>query len=278
MPPGVSVRVFEAYDVALAQSQAEIAYVSTRNHNHAEWTEAALRRGFHVIVDKPAFTRLSEAYRLVEVAQQQGRCLAEATVYAYHPQIQMAQDVFAQVDSAPTHLSATFSFPPLARDNFRYRQAHGGGALWDLGPYAMTPGRLFFNAEPETIICRVTAREEEVDVAFSILATYSGGRSMVGHFGFTTGYRNQLDILAPDATVCIDRVFTTPPEVANALAVTQHGQAQTVVVPQCDQMRAFLQHVAQAIDTGKHDALAQTLISDATILDRLRQAAGVADL
>ncbi len=278
MPIGVSARVLDAYDTALAQSRAEVVYVSVRNRDHAQWVEAALRCGFHVIVDKPAFTHLAEAYRLVKFAQHQGCCLAEATVYAYHPQIRIAQDVFTQVDRVPNHLSAAFSFPPLAADNFRYCQAYGGGALWDLGPYAMTPGRLFFNAEPETITCQVTAWDGEVDTAFSVFTTYSGDRSMTGHFGFNaSSYRNQLDISGSDTTVHIERVFTTPAEMANPLMATYRDQAQTVVVPPCDQVMVFLRRVAQAIDTGEHHAFAQTLMSDAVTLDRLRRAAGVAE-
>ena len=210
LPRGAAGQVFGDYETALAESDADLVYVSTVNSTHAEWAARALGRGCHVIVDKPACTSPVGTRRLLDLAQQQDRCLAEATVYGYHPQIGAARQAFVEAGSRPTRIIATFSFPPLPADNFRYKAAFDGGALWDLGPYAVTPGRLFFGEEPKEIECHVTGRGDEVETSFSVLMTYGGGCSMVGHFGFDTGYRNRLDILGPGVTVTIDRVFTTP--------------------------------------------------------------------
>ncbi len=274
VPNGMSVRVFEDYETALDESQADVVYVSTRTGLHAEWADKALRRGFHVIVDKPAFTCLADATRLVALAQQHHRCLAEAIVYAYHPQIQMAKDVFTNLNCEPTQLIATFSFPPLARDNFRYHRAYGGGALWDLGPYAVTPGRLFFGSKPCDVVCRVTAQGEEVETAFSVLITYEGGQSLVGHFGYHTGYQNRLELLGPHTTVHIDRVFSTPAHMENFLHVRQHDQTELRTVPPTDHFACFFREVFRAIETGEHDPFAKRLLADAVVLDQLRQSGG----
>lgn len=274
LPAGVTGRVFDDYETALAESKATLAYVSTVNSTHAEWTEAALRRGYHVVVDKPAFTGLDDTQRLLDLAQQHSRCLAEATVYACHPQIQAARQAFLDADSQPTCLTATFSFPPLLADNFRYQKALGGGALSDLGPYAVTPGRLFFGAEPEEVFCRITGWGDEVETGFSLLATYSGGRALVGHFGFDTGYCNRLEMLGPHVAVTVDRVFTIPANATNELHVNQHNQPETVTIPPADAFALFLRAVIAAIETGQFESLARDLSSDANVLQRLRQASG----
>ena len=272
LPEGIMGHVFDGYETALAESKAALVYISTVNSAHAEWAGKALRRGCHVIVDKPAFTSLDDTQRLLELAQQQNCCLAESTVYAYHPQIQAAKRAFLEVNSQPAHITATFSFPPLPTDNFRYRKDLGGGALWDLGPYAVTPGRLFFGAEPEEIFCRITGRGDEVETSFSMLATYHSGCSMVAHFGFNTGYRNRLEILGPHITVAIDRVFTTPASLASELHLNQRNQPRTVTVPPADSFACFFRAVLSAIETGQPESLAQDMLSDARVLQRLRQA------
>lgn len=272
LPDGIAGRVFGDYETALSESDADLVYVSTVNSTHAEWAEQALRRGLHVVVDKPACTSLDDAERLLDLAQRNNLCLAESTVYGYHPQIEVARQAFAEVGSHPTKITATFSFPPLPAENFRYRAILDGGALWDLGPYAVTPGRLFFGTEPE-VVCRVTEWGDEVETAFSVLATYGDGRSTVGHFGFNTGYRNRLDILGPHVTVTIDRVFTTPPDLANKLHVNQRNRPKVITVPPADQFALFLRAVVTAIETGKHESLAEDLLTDARALHRLRQAA-----
>ena len=267
--------VFNDYADAISRSNADLVYLSLVNSSHAEWAEQALRRGCHVIVDKPAFTSIDDARRLTDLARAKGLCLAEATVYEYHSQIKMARDLFLQGETHPTRLTISFSFPPLPADNFRYQRHLGGGALWDLGPYAVSPGRLFFDDEPDEVFCRVCTRNPAtgVDTSFSMLATYPGGHSMVGHFDFNTEYRNCINILGPGMSVDIDRVFTTPSDVENELKVHSHNNTKIHKTPAADSFSIFLQRVCDSIRESRHHSFIETLLSDATALHRLRKAA-----
>jgi dTDP-3,4-didehydro-2,6-dideoxy-alpha-D-glucose 3-reductase len=267
--------VFNDYADALSRSNADLVYISLVNTSHAEWAEKALRRGFHVIVDKPSFTSFDDVQRLTDLAGVKNLCLAEATVYAWHPQIQMAREQFLQAATRPTRLTVSFSFPPLPADNFRYQKHLGGGALWDLGPYAVSPGRLFFEAEPEEVFCRVCTRSATtgVDTSFSMLAAYPGGRSMVGHYDFNTEYRNCINILGPGTSIDIDRFFTTPPDIENELCVRSKNQTKSITAPPADSFAIFLQSVFNAIRQSNHVSFTKTLLSDATVLHRLRKAA-----
>ena len=242
---------------------------------HAEWAEQALLKGCHVIVDKPAFTSIDDARRLADLARAKNLCLAEATVYAWHPQIQMARDLFLQAGTRPTRLTVSFSFPPLPADNFRYQKHLGGGALWDLGPYAVSPGRLFFEDEPEEVFCRVGTRNPAtgVDTSFSMLATYPGGRSMVGHFDFNTEYRNCINILGPGMSVDIDRVFTTPPDMENELQVRSNNNTKITRRLQLTVLPFFYKVSLMQSAKTNIQSFIENLLSDATVLHRLRKAA-----
>jgi len=264
------------YAGGLKKSGAELVYISLINSAHAAWAAQALVQGRHVIIDKPSCTCLEDAVRLADIARKQQRCLVEATVYAFHPQIQKAKDLFGEAGTAPTRLTVFFSFPPLPKDNFRYRKELGGGALWDLGPYAVSPGRLFFNAEPQEVFCRVCSRNPEtgVDTAFSMLALYPGGRTMTGHFDFNTEYRNCINILGPGMSVDIDRVFTTPPDVENRLVVRSKNSTSRIATPPTDSFASFLESVCNEIKENNYSHFAEELLSDAAVLDRLRRDAG----
>ena len=96
---------------------------------------------------------------------------------------------------------------------------------------------------------------------------------MVAHFGFNTGYRNRLDILGPDVTVTIDRVFTTPAGMTSDLYVNQRNQARVVTVSPADNFALFLRAVVDDIEAGQHDRLADDMLADARVLWRLRKAA-----
>lgn len=274
LPPGASGRVFDGYAVALEESDAELVYVSTVNSTHAELVLAALDSGRHVVVDKPAAIRPADVERILERAREKARVVAESVVWGHHPQVAAARGLFEEVGSRPTRISAVFSFPPLPPDNFRYRPELGGGALWDLGPYAVSAGRLFFGEAPVAVECRaVRDADAGVDTAFSVIATYSGGRSLTGQFGMTTGYVNRLDLLGPDATVSLDPGFTTPPEREVRVAVNQRNERRVVTVPPADTFALFLGDVLDAIAAGDGEAFATAMRTDAAALARLRASA-----
>ena len=86
-----------------------MVYISTFNSSHAIWAEKAILKGFHVIVDKPAFTSLQEAKRVVSLAAKLGKCLAESTVYACHPQVQSVKGIFSSVKRPFYYLRGFFS-------------------------------------------------------------------------------------------------------------------------------------------------------------------------
>ncbi|MCH7866482.1 MAG: Gfo/Idh/MocA family oxidoreductase [Myxococcales bacterium] len=267
---------FSDYETALAKSDADLVYVSLVNSDHALWAERALESGRHVVVDKPAVLDFEQAERLVELSRSRDLCLAEATVYTRHPQLAAIRDLFSRPGAAPTNILASFSFPPLAEENFRYRQELGGGALNDLGPYAVTPGRLFFGGRPEALECRVGSRHgsDGVETAFNVMLQYQEGRSLVGQFGFTTAYRNRLSFSGPDLCVDLDRVFTTPELLENELRLTQQSGASIVKVPAADCFALFVHEVIGRIQARDLESLRLELLDDAFVLDWMRRAAG----
>jgi predicted dehydrogenase len=275
LPGGYKGEIFDDYETALSKSTADLVYVSTVNSTHTRWVEKALTNGFNVIVDKPSFTSIKDAKRLAEFSRKSNLCLAEATVYAYHPQIQLIKDTFLKANSRPTRLTANFSFPPLHPDDFRYNKELGGGAFWDVGPYAVSLGRLFFNEEPEEIFCRICTwgGKDNLETSFSMLTTYTNGRSMIGHFGFDTGYRNHVNILGPDVSVTIERIFTTPADMENEIHARQRNENILVTAPMADNFSIFLQRVLDAIQTGDCREFTENLLSDASVLHRLRSTA-----
>ena len=275
--PGLPLRRYADAAGALADSPAEVVYVTTENSRHAPLVLAALESGRHVIVDKPAFPDRETAERAANLAARKNRVLAEATVWADHPRLDGLRQAFAAAGTAPARLSAVFSFPPLPPGNFRHCPELGGGALFDLGPYAASPGRALFDAEPEHVACHVLTRGEEVETAFACLLVYPGGRSLAGTFGFDTGYANRLDVLGAGLAVSMDRAFTPPPGAALTLECNSPGGGETRTFEPADAFGRFFKRVFAAMDQGRGvAALAEALLADARTLDRLRRAAGAA--
>ena len=199
------------YKNALLNAKKGIAYISLPNSMHAEWVEIALHEGFHVIVDKPAFVNSNDSHRLQALAKAKGLCLSEATVWPYQSQILLAQEQIKFNNSNIRMIQASFSFPLLEPGNFRNSLDLGGGAFNDLGIYALSVGRVFFNEEPVKIVISDLSRNplKEIDTAFSITAYYSDNRVFQGFFSFETEYKNSMRLLSSDIAIDIEPAFTS---------------------------------------------------------------------
>jgi len=262
-------RSYGSYEQALRESRAEIVYVSTINSLHKELAEAALRHGFHVVVDKPAFLSEPETEAMVRLAEREGRCLAEALVFGLHPRVQAARAAFKNAGAPATHVVASFSVPPLAANDFRYVKAMGGGAIFDLGSYALASGRLFFDAEPVEIVARRTAERGDVETGFSLLALYPGGRSLVGIFGYETAYLNHLQVTGPGLSVLMDRVFSPPGDLSTEMVLQTATGAVIESFPPAHNFALFFQQVVAKIKSGNVRAFDNQLLSASRGIDRI---------
>ena len=263
------------YEEALKRTSAQMAYISVVNSEHERWARAALDRRLHVVVDKPAFLGYESAARIVEFAAARDMCLAEATVFTYHPLMGTAMRLFGEAGDAPRRVSMALSFPPMDSTNFRYQSGLGGGALWDVGPYLVATSRHAFNAEPESVDCRVLARGDgNIDIAFSALGTFSEGRSLVGQFGFDTAYVNRLQMVGRSLVVEADRAFTTPPDYRSSIRTTRPDMSRTVEVPPADAFARFFENVIGRAEVHDWNQLTSDLLSDARVLERYRAVAG----
>ena len=235
--------------------------------------------GCHVIVDKPAFLDLETAQAAVRLARKQERGLAEATVFLFHPQAAALRALVDPAESPVTRATATFSFPPLPPDDFRYRADCGGGSLYDLGPYAAATNRLLFGAAPAgvhcTVLSRDTSRDASVDTSFSLLLTHAAGGSLAGHFGFVTAYQNRLSVVTRSRTIDADRLFTTPPDLACTLRVREGHDDRNVPVAPGDAFALFLEAFIDAMGQRDFEAFERAFLEDAALLARLRHAPGV---
>lgn len=264
------------YLEALEECEPCVVYVSLPNDLHAPWVGAALQRGFHVVVDKPAVVGdFSRAEVLTALANRRSLVLAEATVWTSHPIAGALQEITGSSGSGPLAVVATFTSPPMEAANFRYSADHGGGALLDRGSYAVSCGRILFGADPIDVTCAVLDRmpgQDGVDLAFSTMMRYPNG-VLLGMFSLASEYQNRIELIGPDVTCSVDRVFTPPADYEGVLAVRRDNREELVRVPAQDGFACFMDSVFAAIEQGDYVTHADLLRDDAHVMERLWTAA-----
>ncbi len=266
---------FDDYAVALEKSDAALVYVSLVNSLHLPMVEAALRSGRHVVVDKPAFLTLGETEKMLALAEARDLLLAEAVVFADHPQFDALRRV-ASENGGATRIQTTFSFPPLGEGNFRYNPDLGGGVVNDVAPYPVAVGRLLFQGSPVSVSCRPLAWQHGVPVSALITLIWQNGRALTAFIGYDTEYRNILSVFGPGMAVDMDRAYTPPPLESTLLNVRIANEPQQMAIPAGDNFTGFFGRVLARIEDGRHGEFADAMRDDAMVMDMLRLDMGFA--
>lgn len=261
---GLSVTCYDNYEVGLKTFMGDLVYISTVNSTHAEYARKSLEAGLNTIVDKPATLTLKDAEDLVALARQKNLFLGESTVYLMHPQLKTIKQIFADNEDTPKLATIHFTMPPFQPNNFRYQKALGGGAIMDTAPYAVSVGRYFFGCKPEMVECVVSERREDgLDIEYSLMMSYPGGKTMIGHFGFNTEYINQLHLMGTRTNVLINRIFTIPDTVENELTVNHLNQVSVVKTASGNNFELYLKDTLGVLKSGKYEKAYQNMLWDA---------------
>jgi xylose dehydrogenase (NAD/NADP) len=152
-------RVVGSYEALLEDADVEAVYIPHPNALHAEWTIRAAAAGKAVLCEKPLATSTDDAKRQIEACAERGVSLMEGFMYRFHPQTRRVQQLIAsgvigRVRHVHAHLSVNI-MRTLDRSNIRYREGLGGGALFDMGCYAVNIARMVFGSEPEHVVGRL---------------------------------------------------------------------------------------------------------------------------
>lgn len=175
-------RAYGSYDELLDDPEIDAVYNPLPNHLHVKWTARAARAGKHVLCEKPIALSARDAEALVAVQRETGKLIAEAFMIRYHPQWQQAGH-WVRSGRIGDLVSVQTAFSYFNRDaaNIRNRMDVGGGALYDIGCYAVNTSRLLFGREPARAMALVERDPEfGTDRLTSGLLDYGGA-----HLTFT---------------------------------------------------------------------------------------------
>jgi xylose dehydrogenase (NAD/NADP) len=130
------VRVADSYEEVCTSDDVDAVYLSLPNDAHLPWVLAALAAGKHVLCEKPLALTPSEVAQMATAAANADRLLVEAAWNRWHPRMRRVDALFAQT-SEPREVDAWFTFSGVSVDNYRLDMSRGGGALLDVGCYAI---------------------------------------------------------------------------------------------------------------------------------------------
>lgn len=207
-PCHMNVTCYDNLDALIQDANVQAVYCPMANEEHAEWALRAINAGKHVLIEKPMALTVKDIEALEAAAIKNNVKVMEGFMYRFHPQHARVKEI---VDSGLIGdvLSARASYSFLMRQARMYRinrhMADGGGAMWDIGPYAIHSLRWCFAtngkpAEPVSVIAHAKLNDAGADIVTSGVLDFGPdreGRARFGHFdiSFERSRKSEYEII-----------------------------------------------------------------------------------
>jgi predicted dehydrogenase len=193
-----------SYAELLADPDVEVVYNALPNSLHAPWNLAVIQAGKHVFTEKPFASNAEEARQVAQAAADSGLVVFDAFHYRYHP-------IFSRFLTAITggeigafqSLHVRMTTPPPDDNDLRWSLPLAGGAMMDLGCYALHAVATVAGAtggRPELIVSSMGERPGRpgIDQTFTVeMALPNGAHAFVhgdmGHPGWEFTLRAEGD-------------------------------------------------------------------------------------
>lgn len=271
-------RAHDTYEALLADPGVDLVYNALPPSLHAEWTIAALRAGKHVLCEKPFTMSAAEARRVVAAAAETGMRVVEAFHDHYHPLSEWIRATAAAGVLGPIHRAeAVFTGSnPFVPGTLRHEPALGGGALMDLGCYAVHWLRSLFPGRPAVTRAEATAvNPAGADLGMEAELAFDGGVTafVVANMVEGVPVRSALTLEAERGRLVVDNMVF--PSAGHSIRLEVDGVPRVSTVAGQTTYDHQLDAVLRALRTGEPlPTEGDDPIANMAVIDAIYAAAG----
>ena len=167
--------VYGSYSELIADPGVDLVYIGTPHSHHFEVTKEALEAGKPCLVEKAFMANAKQAKQIIDLAHERQVFLAEAIWTRYQPAVRIIRNL---LDSGrigkPRLVTATLGYSMGEKPRIMQPDLCGG-ALLDLGVYALNFVRMFFPADIVSMDGQCVKSQTGMDLTNAISLVLSDG-------------------------------------------------------------------------------------------------------
>lgn len=170
-------KVYESMEDLFLDENVDIIYISTPHNTHIQYLKEALKHGKHVLCEKSITLNLEELDEARKIAKENNVILAEAMTIYHMPLYKKLQEQIQSGDLGELKMiQMNFgSYKEYDMKNRFFNPDLAGGALLDIGVYALSFIRWFMSDKPDKILSQVKFAPSGVDEQAGILLMNPAG-------------------------------------------------------------------------------------------------------
>lgn len=170
-------KVYENIQDLFTDENVDIIYISTPHNTHAPFLREALRHGKHVICEKSITLNSRELEEAEKAAKENHVILGEAMTIYHMPLYKKLHELARSGDLGELKMiQMNFgSYKEYNMNNRFFNPDQAGGAMLDIGVYALSFIRWFMSGKPDQILSQVKYAPSGVDEQAGILLMNPAG-------------------------------------------------------------------------------------------------------
>lgn len=197
---------FGSYEDMLKDPELELVYVATPHPFHFEHAKMCIDAGKPVLLEKPFCVNAKEARELLDYAKKKGVFITEAMWVRYMPMAETIDKLLKSgIIGTPRMIMGNLSYPMLKKERL-IKPELAGGALLDVGVYALTFADMFKSAKVDDIKAVAVMTKEGVDAHDSITIRYKDGSMAVLNTSMQTVGDRKGIIQGTDGVMIIENI------------------------------------------------------------------------
>ncbi len=262
-PNASGVACYDDLDSLIADPDVEAIYCPMANEEHAEWALKAIAAGKHILIEKPMAIRVQDIGAIEAAAKKANVKVMEGFMYRFHPQHAKVRELIESGligDVLSCRASFSFLMPPARMYRINRSMANGGGAMWDIGPYAIHALRWCFGAnkaplEPISVISQANLNEHGADTVMSGVLDFgqdSLGRARYGHFdiSFERARKAEYEIIGDRGAIKCHNMWAYPAD-DPVISWEVGGRSEMIILPKANHFNLEIEHFSDCVLNDK---------------------------
>ncbi|MBT4758990.1 MAG: Gfo/Idh/MocA family oxidoreductase [Nitrosomonadales bacterium] len=248
-----AVQTFDGLDQIVNHDRIDAIYIPLANEEHVQVALKSIRAKKHVLIEKPMALNSSEVQMLFDEAKKFNVKIMEGFMYAFHPQFDRIQNIIkSNILGKINYAHSMFSFPIQPARFYRINRPmnSGGGALWDIGPYAIHTLRQCFQENPLRVKAISKFNECGADISTSGLIDFGHSKRATFDISFECTRRSEFEAFGPQGRIKCPTVWQPDDEQAKIIINTESSGTTEEVVPAANHFILEINHFNKIIGSG----------------------------
>lgn len=171
-------KVYDDYNDMFTDSDVDVIYITTPHNTHIEFMKKAIRNDKHILVEKSITLNSRELNEAMELAALHNVVIGEAMTIYHMPVYKKLKEILDSGRLGKVNLiTMNFgSYKEYNMNNRFFNRNLAGGAMLDIGVYALSFIRYFMTEKPDKLLSQLKKAPTGVDEQAGLLLMNNDGQ------------------------------------------------------------------------------------------------------